>query len=381
MRGPTLSRRGFLGATALLGLTACTPAVSTPVTTTAGVPVPGPIDSPVALADWIGANLEHASVLFDDGHGTAFTHLAERARPIASAVKVVHLTAYAQAVAAGRLDPNAPVTVAEWERWYIAGADGGAHPAALAALGVDPTGTVRWDDIVAAMIDFSDNAATDLLTATLGVDALTAAARGGDWTPYDPAFIAGEDLVVLSPPAETDRRLRAQALGQGFADGDPVLRELAAQYASGGATGGGGALPTTTPPTDPDAAWNAGVELWDGSWAATVTQLAGLHRAAATDALGPLESAVVRRHLERGLAGSLPPGVAGFGQKGGSLAGILSYAGYARGEDGTLGLSVISLSRLPQQVWTESTTQIVALGQQVLVDPEVRDRLGAALGA
>ena len=43
----------------------------------------------------------------------------------------------------------------------------------------DPAGTVRLDDVVTAMIQFSDNAAADFLRDLLGDDALVAAAAPG----------------------------------------------------------------------------------------------------------------------------------------------------------------------------------------------------------
>jgi beta-lactamase class A len=102
-------------------------------------PPSAPIDGADALVDWIARHPESACVLVDDGRGGLVTHLADRPRPLASAAKVLHLTAYAQAVVAGRLDPDAPVPVAEWERWYVPGTDGRAHHHALRTLGAGRT--------------------------------------------------------------------------------------------------------------------------------------------------------------------------------------------------------------------------------------------------
>ena len=91
---------------------------------------------------------------------------------LASTIKIVVLAAYAREVAAGRLDPHAELPIREWERFYLPGTDGGAHAAALAALGIptdqdgfasNPEAAVSWDRIAQAMIRSSDNAATDLL--------------------------------------------------------------------------------------------------------------------------------------------------------------------------------------------------------------------------
>ncbi|GAA3240329.1 hypothetical protein GCM10017691_42300 [Pseudonocardia petroleophila] len=365
----TLTRRRLLGGTALLAVAA---ACGSP----APAPAAGPVDGPEALVDWIAAHPDHASVLVDDGRGAAFAHLADRPRPIASSVKVTHLAAYALAVEAGRIDPAGPVAVAGWERWYLPGSDADAHPRALAALGTPDT--VTWDDVVASMIDYSDNAAADLVLATLGPDALTAAAGAGGWDGLDVPHIVGEALWVLQPDAGGDRRSRAAELGRAYADGDPAARALGAVYSGGPLPGGGGGDGVAAPV--PEDTWNAVVGLWDGAWAGTATQLAALHRAVATDALGPLASGIARRHLERAVADRLPPGVLGLGQKGGSLPGVLSYAATIRRDDGTVGVSVLALSGLPQQAHQEiEASGALLLGQRVLVDDAVRDRLAAAV--
>jgi hypothetical protein len=358
------TRRQFLGLTAAFGLTAC---AGPPAPAPAAAAAPPVLDGPDALLDWIAAHPERASVLVDDGRGPVISHLADRPRPIASAVKAVHLVAYAQAVADGRLDPAAPVAVREWERWYVPGADGGAHPAALEALGVGSGGSTTWDGIVAAMIDLSDNAAADLVLATLGADALTAAAAAVGWTPFDVPHIAGETLLFLSPDAGADRRAAAAELGAAYAAGDPAARALGGRYTGGTAAGG------------PIPDWTAGLDFWGGSWAATAEQLVALHRAAATGALGEAVSGTVQRHLERGLTGRLPAGVLGFGQKAGNLPGTVSWAGAVRRDDGSTGAAAVLLSGLPQDVYAQVPEAVLRLGQQALIDPAVAERMRQVL--
>lgn len=329
-----VTRRRLLGSAGLLGLTAACAG------TDPSAPVPPvPIDGIDPLIDWIAAHPENASVLVDDGRGGVLEHLTDRPRPVASAGKVVHLTAYAQAVAAGRTDPAAPVPFAEWERWYVPGTDGGAHPAAL-------------------------------------VDA--AAASG--WTAPDLPCYAGESLLAPGPvPGGGERRAAALTIALAYAD-DPARRAAAAQRAQEAAARVAAAA------SDPSVAQAVAAEVpaqlawWDGAPAGTVAQLAGAHRAAATDALGADVSAVARRHLERGLADRLPTGVRGAGQKGGSLPGTLSHAFTVRREDGTVGVSAVSLSGMAEQPWTEAMDcgALLRLGQQSVLDDTIRDRLGRA---
>ncbi|MCO1657094.1 serine hydrolase [Pseudonocardia humida] len=372
-----LSRRRLLGLSAALGLTAaCAPAA--PAATPPSAGPPPPLDGPDALVDWIAAQPDRASLLVDDGRGTVIEHLADRPRPVASANKVVHLVAYAQAVASGRLDPDGPVPVAAWDSWYVPALGTDTHPAALQALGATPQGTVTWDGIAAVMIDLSDNAAADLLRAELGDDALVAAAAATGWSPVELPCFAGEQLVFDAVPPGADRRVAALEAGRAYA-ADPARRAAFAATLREAAA----AVPSADPTAGLDEATQRNVlRWWDGSPVATVRQLAGVHRAAATDALGPEVSSTVRRHLERGLAGLLPDGVVGAGQKGGDYAGLSTNAVTFRRADGTLGVSVLSLSGMDWQPYQEAAASVapLVLSQQVLLDAGLRDRLRAAVG-
>lgn len=108
---------------------------------------------------------------------------AFRPMPLASTVKILVLAAYAREVAAGRLDPQEPIALGDWDRFYFPVVDGGIHAAALADLGfatdelgfaVDPAATVPLDRMVAMMIQHSDNPSVDLLLARMGADAVRA---------------------------------------------------------------------------------------------------------------------------------------------------------------------------------------------------------------
>lgn len=369
----TLSRRRLLGTAALLGVASCAPAeLEVPV-----APL-RPLDGPEALLDWIAEHRHHASVLVDDGHGTVVDHLADRPRPIASAAKIIHLTAYARAVVAGQLDPGARVPVTEWERWYVPGTDGSAHPAAAQSLGVGPGDSVRWDDLVAVMVAFSDNAAPDLLRATLGDAALVDAAGAGGWTEPDLPSFGGESLLALGlgaqdpPPAGPERRAAGLAALRAYAS-DPAQRAAVAEQTA--------ELTASDQPAQPGAEIDRLLAWFDGGPAGTAAQLAGMHRAAATVGPGPEVSAIVRGHLERPLADRLPAGVLGAGQKGGSLPGLISHAVTLRRADGSVGVAVVSLSAMPWQAYQEALASgaPVLLSQQVLLDEALLARLRAAV--
>ncbi|GHF95364.1 hypothetical protein GCM10017783_04090 [Deinococcus piscis] len=151
-------------------------------------------------------------------------HNAAQPMPLASSFKIVVLAAYAQAVAAGELDPQQPVTLAEWESFYVL-QDSGAHAAALKSLDIpadafgraqDGARTVPLDTLARAMIQLSDNAATDLILSRLGRARVEAAVqRLGISGQEPPAPVSGvfaawsspnaAELLALTPAQRADR--------------------------------------------------------------------------------------------------------------------------------------------------------------------------------
>lgn len=93
--------------------------------------------------------------------------------PLASVVKVIHLVAYAEAVANGRLEATSTVLLDDLAAYYLPNIDLGAHDRALAdveengrVFGSPPA--VLLDEVPGMMIGQSSNAATDYLHILLG---------------------------------------------------------------------------------------------------------------------------------------------------------------------------------------------------------------------
>lgn len=316
---------------------------------------------------WVGhiaASPGSTTFVVEDGRGGVLAHGPDQPMPLASAAKVVHVAAYGRAVAEGRVRPDETVTVADWERWYLAGNDGGAHATALRRLRVGPTATV--DQLVSAMIQESDNSAADWLRARLGDDALVRAAAEGGWNAVDlPSFLGAGialSLPVQAPPPDAPRSLRGPAeaaLARRYAD-DPAYREQVQRA---------------------QAAQQADIPRFlqlNEAWAArtatgTATQLAGMYRALATGSFGP-GTDVARRQLE--FAGPLSGGRGTFGFKGGSYVGVLTAGGELHRVDGTVGVTVLLARELgpatldPQ---VQEAHQSVYLG--ALTRPETFGRL------
>ena len=351
----------------MLALTGCT-AASAPEPTALPANPPRPATcSPPASTDLTTAEgwLNRVStvpagvgLVVDDGRGRVVSHQAATPFPLASAGKVVHLAAYAAAVADGRIRPDEPVARADWERWYVPGTDGGAHPAAIARLGNGPTDTA--DQVVSAMVRESDNAAADWMRARLGDDALRQAAAAAGWRDVDLPLYAGAVGRFVLPervPAGSNRAELAgidASLGRQLAD-DPALRaEVQRRYADAVARDPQRFL-------DDQARWS------DTTAAATPAQVLALHRAIATDAVPGAD--VARRQLT--YQGPIPRlGTIGF--KGGSFLDVLTFGSFLRRDDGSLGYAVVLGRDLP----VLPPTSAQAAGQQQMALDALRTPTG-----
>lgn len=354
----SLTSRILVAVLATTGLALTTPA-SNAVASPRECAPPPPADVTTAEG-WIGYLADHprdSAYLVNDGRGGIVAHRAGARQPVASAVKVLHLAAYARAVARDEIDPKERVTVGEWERWWVPGTDGGNHLKALDRLGIsyteagatDPTQKVRLDAMVSAMIQESDNAVPDYLRDRLGDKALVRAGKRGGWGLKQLPTLAGQTISLLVPSV---RKVDRWDAAQRYAS-DPTYR-----------------AEVLTKTVDP-----ARLARWVRStFTASPRQLAGLHRALATRSFGP-GSGVALRHLEWQPS---PKGLKGLGFKGGSYPGILTDAFEARRKDGTVAVGAL----LNRNLTTKDMTAALEAGlpQQTLLvgamlDPEALARL------
>lgn len=123
---------------------------------------------------------KNGNMLDDDA---ALFHNADEPLVVASMMKTAVLAAYAEMVVNGEMNPDEPVPVADWERFYLPGSDGGAHAAGLRRLGlatdelgfaVEQTAVVSLDALATIMMHNSGNAATDYLLQRVGLERVTA---------------------------------------------------------------------------------------------------------------------------------------------------------------------------------------------------------------
>ena len=373
----------FVLAVATVGCSSTAPPLASgasPVTRPQCAPLSRPdVDTVDGWLGYIAAHRSDVALSVDNGMdtrglGTRVVLRSDEQQPLASAAKVVHLAAYGRAVAQRLVRADDLVRVGDWERWYLPGSDGGAHPRALNRAGVandgiravDPQRTVTLDTIVSSMIQESDNAAADFLRDRLGDQALIRAAAEGGWTGAELPSFLGEMLALVAPelapaPGAQTRAQRAAAeldLARRFAT-DPVLRMQ---------------LSHRPPPTTIEAQ----LRWADGTATGSANQLAALLRAIATGTFGA-GSDVARRHLEWQPVAL--PSVVAVGFKGGSLPGVLTEAFTLRRADGSTATGILLVRRMPIADWLAALTS-VAFQQAVLAamtDPGSADRLSCSV--
>lgn len=193
------------------------------------------IDSSERVLEYLVAHPDNYSLVAyevgPDGEPQELTRIAHRPdtpRVLASTMKIVVLAALARAEAAGDIDLDDEVRLGDWDSWYLAGLDGGAHPAAYNRLDIpheegrakEPDAMISLSKVAFAMIRFSDNAATDVLVDRLGdhLDAAVAEVAGQE--PISPIFdvmVHGltHDDPCAAPVPPLDRRERAARIEAG----------------------------------------------------------------------------------------------------------------------------------------------------------------------
>lgn len=236
--------------------------------------------------------------------------------PVASIFKLYVLAAVAQAVEAGTLAWDTPLTLTDDVRSLPSG-----------TLQDEATGTVvTVRDAAGAMIAISDNTAADLLATTVGRDAVLAAmtATGHSDPALNTPFLTTRDLFRLGWAAPDD----APAW-----DSLSEPEQAAAVAALPGGMVGVGPAAVTAP------VWEEGID-----WFATAADLCAVH-VALQDAAATATGGPVRDIL------SANPGIeidstawpyVGF--KGGSTPGVLAGSWYAEDADGESVVVSVQLS-------------------------------------
>jgi D-alanyl-D-alanine carboxypeptidase len=329
-----------------------------------------------------------------DPSDPAVFHNADQPMPLASTIKIVILAAYAREVAAGRLDPAQTVAISDWERYYLPLTDGGAHPAALEHLGIlsgeygfaqDPTRTVSIDDLAAVMIRFSDNAATDWLLERLGPAAVRATiASAGLRGQQAPLPIVGvflswhnhEQGVLTRTRLSRLLRLRpkayaAQVRRLAAAFQDPEWRQAEFRW-----------MLETADDRDFRVEAQAGEALFPKG---TARDYARIMAGVVTGTfLSEEVSRIMRRHLEWPMEiPQIREGFDAFGNKGGSLASVLTDAYFFVPKAGDFAgeprVSVVFFRGVRPQAYESLATGMGIFCLTVGVDEELAVQVGRTL--
>jgi hypothetical protein len=331
-----------------------------------------------------------------DKRDTVLWHNADRPMPLASTIKVITLATYARAVVDGQLDPAEQVPVTDWEKFYLPARDGLAHPNALEnyfglptddfGFAVDRGAAVSLDDLVAVMLQFSDNAAADYLLDRLGAATFRATIRAARLTGQElPQSISGVFLSWVNhempDPSWADVRRLVTMNAKRYA---ARVSGLAATYAG-------------------DEDWRSQELAWIATLPTiqfaritvlenelfphgTARDYAGIMARVMTDTfISPAVSAVMRRQLEWPLR-YIPAPFSSWGHKGGSLDGVLTDANFFVPSEGPFvghrRVAVLFLRYVPQWASAEFAR---TLGQnlfdrEIAIDPAFADWVAAALG-
>ena len=310
--------------------------------------------------------------------------------PLASVVKVIHLVAYAEAVAAGELIPTETVMLEELDRYYYR-LDQRAHLYALEDLEADgrifgrPPALIL-DEVVHMMIEYSSNAATDYLHMRLGQETIEQTAQElGLQSQTAPCPFVGQFLIM-------DNHTRPQIDGQTaleFYAADPQrygeeLMQLTAAF-SEDAQFHEEALDWRRNTKRPDIVTQ---RLFSEQFNArgTAVEYAELMARLALNGLDSAESSfITRRHLEWPMRYSENQELfTNLAYKGGALPGILTtvYYAYPIGETNPLVVALFyhDLHNSSYQRWRRSLAHD-EFARWLLYEPQAIPAMRALIGS
>lgn len=319
--------------------------------------------------------------------------------PLASVAKLITLVAYAEAIAAGTLNPQEQVPLSELDRYYLPNFDLGAHRRAINELrqngrliSPDSDPAVLLSDVAWMMIRHSSNAAADYLHLRLGQQRIeeTTIALGLNAPPAShsaPCIFLGQFLMMgnHSRAGASDRTALgayidggtngAQAYGAAVAElagtyiNDPAFRTAEQEWRA----------ETRRPTTDTQRlfAGRLAPQGAAGAYAALLSRLAqnGLST--------PDSSYQARLILEWPNQFDVnQEAFSNVGYKNGALAGVLNSAYYAyRWDDGAPVIVVLFFRDIPQQTYRSWRFDLPhdELARWLLADPAAIPALAAAI--
>lgn len=136
------------------------------------------------ILEFMAAHPKRAAIWARHNGAVVANFQAERAMPLASTVKILIAVEYARQVAASEVRPDESVALAQLDKYFLPGSDGGAHRGWLKfvrksklATGQNASEAVRLEDVVRGMMQLSSNANADWLIERLGAESIQDGAR------------------------------------------------------------------------------------------------------------------------------------------------------------------------------------------------------------
>ena len=327
---------------------------------------------------------------------TQIWHNPDQPMPLASTKKILVLAAYAQAVVAEQIDPQTAIPLADWDRYHLPGTNGGAHIAALTDLGIsvdgagyalDPEATVTYEQMVWAMIRFSDNAAPDYFLNLFGEDGVAEVMAAAGLTPRPILPHAGlvltwqnheqhvltatalDELTALEPEAYA---ARVRAMQTAFLDSAWGEAEREWRRAN-------------RRPPNPHRLELVAANRLDNS--GTAREFAAIMAGVVSDTFISAEvSAVMRPYLEWPMAfASNQERFHALGSKGGSLVGLLTGATYYIPSSGEFSdqprVVVLFMKEMPFAAWLRLSETFAQqqFERDLATDPDFARQVAATL--
>lgn len=304
-----------------------------------------------AALNYLRQNAENVAIAcLDPANPQAgFYHNGDEAYPLASTFKLVLLAAYADEVAAGRLDPQESSPVSELDKYYLPGTDGGAQPEFLKSLGAGQT-SLTLDQIADGMIHYGSNAATDALYLRLkDVDFPKLYQRLGLENTSQPfsflglyLFIKNHETGMYAEEDLTNAQVRAeQTRLQNLFVNDPAWRQAEVSFIS---------KPTNAAPL---YIQKQVINAYGMKGSARDMARILLAAYGYTDALPPEAQTILRQHLEWP-ARANPENTKDFkllASASGAWPGVLTSAWYAQALNGGPHVLVVLYREMPDDFW------------------------------
>jgi len=307
--------------------------------------------------------------------------------PLASVVKIINLIAFAEAVAAGELDPAEWIPLSEIERTYLPRTDLGAHTRAIAELderqliALDPPAT-PLEEVPSMMIRHSSNAAADYLHVRLGQTTIEqTAVELGLRSHTAPCPWIGQFLVMANRGTATDNRGTVQIYTEDPEGYGREAMRLAESYA----------YDQDFRQAESSPGWRASITtqaLFSDNLnaQASARDYADLMaRILRNELSSNYTNIVVRRALEWPM--NFPANqelFSAIGLKDGSLPGVLTTAYYAqRAEDGAQLVVILFFRQLPRNTYRQWRRDLPhdELARWLLSDPAAIPTLREILGS